>query len=317
MKRILSALFLIPFLVLGSGGGPIPPAGGTGTVISVGLSDGSIAPIYTISGSPVTSTGTLTFSLSTETANTIFAGPTTGVAAQPGFRALVGADLPNPSATTLGGVESLAAVTHNFLTSISTSGVPTQAQPAFTDISGSVAAGQMPALTGDVTTSAGAVATSLVATTNATLATLSALTLAHAPDLASGSTVPTTVIIRGGASNSSSTAAGGNLLLTSGLSTGVGGGVGGDVYLAAGQSSASNNGIIHFSSTASNLSTTDIGTINTQTNVWTIGKASTTVQHIWNTATSAASNCGGAILTGSAGCITWTINGTTHYIPYY
>lgn len=69
--------------------------------------------------------------------------------------------LPNPSATTLGGVESIAAVSHNFLTSISTLGVPTLAQPAFTDISGSVAAGQMPALTGDVTTSAGAIATTL------------------------------------------------------------------------------------------------------------------------------------------------------------
>lgn len=41
-----------------------------------------------------------------------------------------------PSATTLGGVESITAVTHNFLTSISTAGVPAQAQPAFTDISG-------------------------------------------------------------------------------------------------------------------------------------------------------------------------------------
>src|SRR6185437_521843 len=43
--------------------------------------------------------------------------------------------LPNPSASSLGGVESIAAVAHNFLTSISTSGVPTQAQPADSDIS--------------------------------------------------------------------------------------------------------------------------------------------------------------------------------------
>ncbi len=52
--------------------------------------------------------------------------------------------LANPSTSTLGGVRSLAAVTHNFLTSISTSGVPTQAQPAFTDISGTAAAAQLP-----------------------------------------------------------------------------------------------------------------------------------------------------------------------------
>jgi hypothetical protein len=44
----------------------------------------------------------------------------------------------------LGGVESLSVVAHNFLTGISTSGVPSQAQPAFSDISGSVTAAQLP-----------------------------------------------------------------------------------------------------------------------------------------------------------------------------
>jgi hypothetical protein len=44
--------------------------------------------------------------------------------------------LPNPSSSTLGGVQSAAAVSHQFLTSISTSGVPALAQPAATDISG-------------------------------------------------------------------------------------------------------------------------------------------------------------------------------------
>lgn len=50
--------------------------------------------------------------------------------------------LPNPSASTLGGIESIAAVSHNFLTSISTSGVPAQAQPAFSDISSTAAVNQ-------------------------------------------------------------------------------------------------------------------------------------------------------------------------------
>jgi hypothetical protein len=59
------------------------------------------------------------------------------------------------------GVQTKAAVTSNFLTAISDAGVVSAAQPAFTDISGSVAASQMPALTGDVTTVAGAVATTL------------------------------------------------------------------------------------------------------------------------------------------------------------
>lgn len=45
------------------------------------------------------------------------------------------ARLPAPGASTLGGVKSLAAVAHNFLTSISTAGLPVAAQPATTDLS--------------------------------------------------------------------------------------------------------------------------------------------------------------------------------------
>lgn len=72
-------------------------------VTSVALADGSATPIYAISGSPVTGAGTLTFALETQSAKQVFAGPTTGLAAQPTFRALVATDLPansaNPSAT--------------------------------------------------------------------------------------------------------------------------------------------------------------------------------------------------------------------------
>lgn len=59
------------------------------------------------------------------------------------------------------GVQTKTVTSNQFLTAISDAGVVSAAQPAFTDISGSVAAGQMPALTGDVTTSAGAVATTI------------------------------------------------------------------------------------------------------------------------------------------------------------
>ena len=65
----------------------------SGTVTSVGLADGSTTPIYTISGSPVTSSGTLTFTLNTQLANTVLAGPASGSAAEPTFRGLVIADL--------------------------------------------------------------------------------------------------------------------------------------------------------------------------------------------------------------------------------
>ena len=84
----------------GTIGGTTPNAtltvtgGGSGTVTSVGLADGSTTPIYAVSGSPVTAAGTLTETLVTQAANTVFAGPTTGSAAQPGFRALVTNDLP-------------------------------------------------------------------------------------------------------------------------------------------------------------------------------------------------------------------------------
>jgi len=61
------------------------------TVSSVGL---SLPSIFTVTNSPVVSTGTLTATLATQTANTVFAGPTTGTAAAPTFRALVAGDIP-------------------------------------------------------------------------------------------------------------------------------------------------------------------------------------------------------------------------------
>lgn len=68
-----------------------PAAGGSGTVTSVGLS----APSFlSVTGSPVTTSGTLTLSLTTQLANKVFAGPTSGGAAAPTFRSLVNEDVP-------------------------------------------------------------------------------------------------------------------------------------------------------------------------------------------------------------------------------
>lgn len=62
-----------------------------GTVTSVGLT----MPVeFTVSNSPVTSTGTLTASFANQSANLVFAGPAGGGAATPTFRALVAADIP-------------------------------------------------------------------------------------------------------------------------------------------------------------------------------------------------------------------------------
>jgi hypothetical protein len=64
--------------------------GGGGTVTSVGL---SLPNIFSVSGSPVSTTGTLTATLASQAANTIFAAPN-GSAGGPNFRSLVSADIP-------------------------------------------------------------------------------------------------------------------------------------------------------------------------------------------------------------------------------
>jgi hypothetical protein len=66
--------------------------GGTGTVSSVALA--APAAVLTVSGSPVTSAGTLTLALATQAANLVFAGPASGGAVAPTFRALGAADVP-------------------------------------------------------------------------------------------------------------------------------------------------------------------------------------------------------------------------------
>lgn len=70
----------------------------SGTVTSVAL---SLPNVFTVSGSPVTTSGTLSASLATQNANKLFAGPATGSDAAPTFRALVAADIPDLSGTYL------------------------------------------------------------------------------------------------------------------------------------------------------------------------------------------------------------------------
>lgn len=83
----------------------VATSAGAGTVTSVGL---TVPAILSVAGSPVTSSGTLAMTLATETANTVFAGGTSGGAATPTFRALVAADIPNISATYLTASSSAA-----------------------------------------------------------------------------------------------------------------------------------------------------------------------------------------------------------------
>lgn len=114
------------------------PAAATDTPISPVVDQGicSTAGDVLLRGSSVWGCGTPPAGFyTTVSANKILAGPTTGSAAAPTFRALVGADLPTPGASSLGGVESYVAVSHQYLTSLSTGGALASAQPVIADIS--------------------------------------------------------------------------------------------------------------------------------------------------------------------------------------
>lgn len=71
--------------------------GGSGTVTSVGLS--LPGALFSVSGTPVTGTGTLAGDLLQQPANTVLAGPESGGDDAPTMRALVRDDLPDPAVT--------------------------------------------------------------------------------------------------------------------------------------------------------------------------------------------------------------------------
>jgi hypothetical protein len=81
---------------------------GSGTVTSVDLTLPS--ELFNDDATAVTSSGTLTNTFKTKTANTIFAGPSSGSAATPIFRTLVSADIPNNDANTTGTAAGLSAI---------------------------------------------------------------------------------------------------------------------------------------------------------------------------------------------------------------
>ena len=103
---------------IGSGvsfsGGTLSATGSGGTVTSVGL---SLPSIFSVSGSPVTGSGTLTATLNSETANTFFAAPN-GSTGTPTFRALVAADVPTLNQNTTGTAASVTGATQSAITSI-------------------------------------------------------------------------------------------------------------------------------------------------------------------------------------------------------
>lgn len=81
----------------------------SGTVTSVGLN--APGALFVVSGSPVTTAGNISLSLTTQTANTGFWGPVSGSAASPTFRAMVPADLPYHV------IEDVSGLTYQFQSS--------------------------------------------------------------------------------------------------------------------------------------------------------------------------------------------------------
>lgn len=94
---------------------------GSGTVSSV---DVSVPSIMSASGGPITETGTIALSLASQSANRVFAGPTTGAATTPAFRALVAADLP-ASGATAGTYNSVTVTSTGIVTSGTNLSTPT------------------------------------------------------------------------------------------------------------------------------------------------------------------------------------------------
>ena len=80
-KRLKTAIDALEVAVAGAG---------LGTVTSVGL---TLPNIFTVTNSPITTTGSLTATLASQSANRMFASPD-GASGQPTFRSLVAADLP-------------------------------------------------------------------------------------------------------------------------------------------------------------------------------------------------------------------------------
>lgn len=79
--------------------------GGSGTVNSVAMTMPGAIFNTAVPGSPITTSGTFAPTLLTQTANTVLAGPATGSAATPTFRAMVPSDLPVATSSTFGAVK--------------------------------------------------------------------------------------------------------------------------------------------------------------------------------------------------------------------
>ena len=90
---------------------------GTGSVTSVSL---SLPNLFAVSGSPVTTSGTLTATLAGQLPNTILAGPSTGGSSTPTFRTIVPADLPVATTSDAGSMSSADKIKLNAISGTNT-----------------------------------------------------------------------------------------------------------------------------------------------------------------------------------------------------
>jgi hypothetical protein len=136
-------------------------SGGT-FLSSVGLADTSTAPIFTVSNSPLTANGAIDITLKNQNAAVVFAGPATGGAAQPTFRALAATDVPTLAYVTsigssnlsIGGTAAVPTVnlSGTQVTNIGLGGTALQAASVTNSVTGNGTAGSPLQLSGDSAT---------------------------------------------------------------------------------------------------------------------------------------------------------------------
>lgn len=154
---------------------PCISGGGGGGGVSV-VSSANFSPLFNVAVTNSTTTPHFAYTAINQSPNLIYAGPTSGSAAAPGFRALVAADIPSlpylPSSTQLPVTNAGSA--HNFVTSYSSvTGLFATGQPSFADISSTLGLAQGPSsITGFLYDTAGTLSAGTAAAMNTLLGTL-------------------------------------------------------------------------------------------------------------------------------------------------
>lgn len=147
-------------LSLNSTTGELSATGTGGTVTSVAM---SVPDIFTLTGSPITSSGTFAVALDTQVKNTVFSGPATGADSTPTFRVLVSDDIPSLSTSKItSGVFNTArlgsgtASASTYLTGTGWAAIPSIPQGTVTSVALTVPTGLT--VTGSPITSSGTLA---------------------------------------------------------------------------------------------------------------------------------------------------------------